>query len=126
MKRTNEQLSAQINESQQRRNDLQHEFERAISAHAKEMDNARADWKRQADEYVDTIRKRDEEIRQLKKTIYDNEQKFDDERRALKKRIDELTSEVAQLKDRLVILDEIKQQRDQLQANLKKYQESRD
>jgi prefoldin subunit 5 len=62
----------------------------------------------------------------LKKTIYDNEQKFDDERRALKKRIDELTSEVAQLKDRLVILDEIKQQRDQLQANLKKYQESRD
>lgn len=62
----------------------------------------------------------------MKKTIYDNEQKFDDERRALKKRIDELTSEVAQLKDRLVILDEIKQQRDQLQANLKKYQESRD
>ena len=39
----------------------------------------------------------------------------------MKKRIDELTSEVAQLKDRLVILDEIKQQRDQLQANLKKY-----
>ncbi len=99
MKRTNEQLSGQINESQQRRNDLQHEFEKAIAKHAKEMDDARADWKRQADDYVDTIRKRDEEIRQLKKTIYDNEQKFDDERRALKKRIDELTSEVSQLKD---------------------------
>ena len=126
MKRTNEQLSSQINESQQRRNDLQSQFERAISDHAKEMDNARADWKKQADDYVNTIRQRDEEIRQLKKTIYDNEQRFEDERRALKKRIDELTSEVAQLKDRLVILDEIKQQRDQLQANLKKYQESRD
>jgi len=37
------------------------------------MDNARADWKKQADDYVNTIRQRDEEIRQLKKTIYDNE-----------------------------------------------------
>jgi uncharacterized protein YukE len=59
------------------------------------MDNAWAEWKRQADEYVDTIRKWDEEIRQLKKTIYDNQQAFDDERRAMKKRIDELQSEVA-------------------------------
>ena len=57
MKKTNEQLSAQINESQQRRNDLQGEFEKAIAKHAKEMDDARADWKRQADDYVDTIRK---------------------------------------------------------------------
>ncbi len=35
----------------------------------------------------------------MKKTIYDNQQAFDDERRAMKKRIDELQSEVAQLKD---------------------------
>jgi chromosome segregation ATPase len=121
MKTLNERLNKQINDSESRRVDLQREFDWSIADHKAELDQARADWKRQSEDFVETIRKRDKEIEDLKKKIYDNQQAFDDERWALKRHIDSLQSEVAQLKDKLVILDEIKEQRDLLMANLKKY-----
>jgi hypothetical protein len=72
------------------------------------MDRKRADWKREGDEYVSTIRKRDDEIKRLNATIYSNQQKFDDEKRKLQANIDALECEVTQLKEQLKILAEIK------------------
>lgn len=57
MKTLNENLNKQINASEQRRVELQGTYDRSIYAHAEEMRAARADWKRQADDYVETIRK---------------------------------------------------------------------
>lgn len=85
MKTLNERLNKQINDSEQRWVDIQREFDRSIADHKAELDHARADWKKQSDDFVETIRKRDKEIEELKKKIYDNQQAFDDEWRALKR-----------------------------------------
>lgn len=55
MKALNEKLNKQINESEQRRVDIQREFDRSINDHKAELDAARADWKRQSDDFVETI-----------------------------------------------------------------------
>ena len=90
------------------------------------MENARADWKRQGDEYVAHIRRLEKELQDQKKHLYDKEQAWDDERRKLKAEIEALVCKVHQLEDKLVILNEIKSQRDELMENLKKYQAARD
>lgn len=85
MKALNEKLNKEINDSEQRRKDLQNEFNRSIDQHREEINAARAGWKKESDDFVNTIKQRDEEIRQLKKQMYDKEQAWDEERRNLKR-----------------------------------------
>lgn len=130
MKAQNERLNKQINESQQDRNSLQRQFEKAIRDHEECMRKAREEWKRKEDDLVDTIRKRDAHLDKVtadfKKEMYDKEQAWDDERRNLHGKIDALTCEVQRLKEQLTVLEEIRSQRDKLQEALKQYQMSRD
>jgi chromosome segregation ATPase len=58
------------------------------------------------------------EINELKRTILDNQQAFNDEKTALKNTISSLQIELSNLKE---ILSEVKEQRDLLMTNLKKY-----
>lgn len=57
LKANNEQLNRQINESEQRRVDIQREFDRSIAQHADEMNQARANWKKESDEFVAQIKR---------------------------------------------------------------------
>ena len=59
MKTLNEILNKQINDSEQRWVEIQWEFDRSIADHKAELDHARAEWKRQSDDFIETIRKRD-------------------------------------------------------------------
>jgi len=96
-------LNSQINESQQDRNELQRQFEKAIRDHEECMRKAREEWKRKEDDLVDTIRKRDAHLDKVtadfKKEMYDKEQAWDDERRNLHGKIDALTCQVSALKE---------------------------
>lgn len=119
MKSLNDRLNKDLNSSEQNRKDLQNERDRAAKEmtrkHQQCLDEARAEWRQKEDDYQATIRKRDDEINQLKNTL--NETKAEVERQRC---------EILALKDENSILEEVKKQRDTLQEKLKDYQDSRD
>ena len=118
MKAENARLKKDLNESHDKRKALQKEFDRALEDHKKEMEREyeeRQNLIKEKNEVANQLRKAEQKITGLEKVI--DGQKLD---------ISERDDEIERLKNLLKILEDIKNQRDALQKQLKESQDARE
>ncbi|CDW87552.1 gas2 domain containing protein [Stylonychia lemnae] len=118
VKRQNQQYKRDIHDCNNSRKELQTKFENALEDHRKELEHEFKMREQLIAEKNELARK----LNQAEAKIVQLENLIDTQ----KKMIDERDDEIARLKKLLSILDDIKRQRDQLQASLREFQEERD
>ena len=118
MKELNDMYKQHVNDAEKARVDLQHKFEEALAAHRRELDRefaARQKLINEKSELANQLRAAEQKI-SVQESIIDRQGK----------EIDARDSEIAALKNRLVIMDEVILQRNQLTERLKEYQAERE
>jgi chromosome segregation ATPase len=118
MKALNEKYAQQVNDAEQSRIDLQKKFQKCLDDH-------KAQLQHEHEERQKLIREKKELADQLKaaeKLISDLRSEID----GLKDTVDIRDQTIHELENRILILQEITSQRDELMKNLKEFQESRD